>query len=815
MFEPNRNRTPMTPTDEREVAPTQPRYAYVLSDVHIGNNTPTCWYQRSVHEGRLTEVLSWIVARRASVREVVLLGDLFDVWTYPPSVQPPSMGDIIAANPTLLGRSGPFAALVRAFPGQVRLLLGNHDSSLTRADIETLNRSLGGNLSRGERIELVQAPWRVVTGASGKRTVFTHGHHWCMFNAPDARSRWGTIPVGHFVTRAIGYQLSRTPGGTAADRPNSGNPSGLDALALLAGWNRRDDLAALLLTYICRHTGMSLTEPIVMPGGRTTTVREAMRVYAGLFTRWVAQEGRPEDALRAAAADYRGVDLAWFAQRLALRTASDLTIMGHTHAPVGGLRVSPVNYVNSGYECPARPDVPPKEFTFTQVDLEGAAATVLAVSGSGGGFTVAPARAPAMQSVILGRFMDFSCYARIENRSNRALRLVRASKDAASHWVVPPPLEIAPRSRANIWVQDTLGARGSAGRFAYSDGSRTYEFVVECPTGVLPNVVRSPIPYRTRTGKTSAWRNGGVDRTGHPVQVEFLFGAPHPAGTPVPALPAAPAVPAAPARPVTRRRSHETPSVVAARAILARAGTPRERGVVLCVAHLSSNDGRPLLDPTTEPSRSSPSGVQLKNPPNHLVGRDVQTIALPDGTAYRFVWIQPNVPPTSPPLTGGMAFLPAPGAPTFTLVTFNVAGLDNDHRRRCTNGHHAEMQLVGFVNAQPVPWRMRLGRLELHNYSRTGPTWGYSACNACLHDLASFLTALNSLTRRDKVRASISWERLYDKNAACGHPTDAANIRRLVSAGWDEPMGPRPPGTQWPVAPGPSRAPARPRVLTP
>ena len=435
------------------------RYAVVLSDVHIGNGAPTCWYQSAVHERQLTEALAWILARREVIREVVLLGDLFDVWTYPPSQRPPSMGEIIAANRTLLGSSGPLAAVVRALPGQVRLLLGNHDGSLTRADIDTLNRSLGGDASRGERIELIEAPWRVVTGASGARTVFSHGHHWCMFNAPDARSRWNTIPVGHFVTRAIGYQLSRTlrPGETAADRRNSGNPNGVDLGAALASWNRRDDLAAFLLSYICRVTGMPQTERIVMPDGSTTTVREAMRVFDGLFTKWVRREGRALDAMRAAAADWRGEDLAWFAQRLALRTASDLAVMGHTHAPVGGLTVSPANYVNSGYECVARPDAPGKQFTFTQVDLE--TRDRAGARRDQRGLWRRPARR-RMPSVIRRPWMDYSCYARIENRSDRPLRLVRASKDADSYWVVPPPPWIQPRSRADIWVQDSIGTEG-------------------------------------------------------------------------------------------------------------------------------------------------------------------------------------------------------------------------------------------------------------------------------------------------------------------------------------------------------------------
>jgi UDP-2,3-diacylglucosamine pyrophosphatase LpxH len=796
--------------------PAGKRFAVVLSDIHIGDNTPTCWYQSAVHDPQLGTLIAWILARRDTIREVVLLGDLFDLWTYPPSVRPPSLGRIIARNPVMLGPRGPFAALVRALPNRVRLLLGNHDHGLRQVDIDQLNRSLGGNPSAGERIQLVESTFRVLNGASGARTVLSHGHHWTMFNAPDPRSTWRGLPVGHFVTRAIGYQLSRSlrPGETAADRRNSGNPMGVNLLAALASWNRRDDLAAYLLSYICRHTGMSETAPVVMADRSTTTMRHAMRVYAGLFTEWVRREGRAANALRAAAADWRGTDLAWFAQRLALQTASDLAVMGHTHSAVRGLVVSPINYVNSGYECVSRPDAAHgTPFSFAVIDLERARAQLMAVVRGAGGFTVAPFRAPLMDSVIPRPFFDFSCYARIENRSDRPLRLVRSAKSASSYWVIPPPAIIAPRTRANIWLQDTVGTRGSAGSFTYSDGTRALDFALECPTGFASNVVRSPVAnYETRT-EDRPWRRGGVDRTGHPVQARFYIGAPVPAGVgPASTGPGrANGRPGAPPRSGARpgARSRESRFVVATRAILDRARTPRERGVVMCVADLTSNDGRPLLDPATQRSGTR---EQLANPPNHLVSPEVHSITLPDRSTYRYVWIQPKEPPTGPPLVGGVAFLPDPGADKFTLVTFNIAGLDNDYRRRCTNRHHAEMQLVGFVDAQPVAWRTRVARLELHNRSRKGLTWGYSACNACLHDLAEFLTRLNNVPRRQRVKASISWERLYDKNPRCGHPTDAANIRRLVSAGWDEPQGPRPAGTRWPT--DPELAPLGPDVLT-
>jgi hypothetical protein len=504
------------------------------------------------------------------------------------------------------------------------------------------------------------------------------------------------------------------------------------------------------------------------------------------------------EAERAFAAELPGgANLAWFGQRLALRTASDLAILGHTHTVVGGLGTSPVNYVNSGYVCVARPDAPGTEITFTQVDLEAATPMVMAVEGGTGTLRVVPARAPVMPSAILDPLHDYSCYARVVNRTDRALRLTRSRHDALSFWPVPPPARIPPHTRADIWLSDTLGPAGSGGRFTYSDGSRSLDFVLECPRW-SSNVVSSPVPdYETKVdGKP--WRRGGVDGSGFPVIARFSVGAARTAG-----IGPASRAPAAPARPSSSRESQ---FVVAARAILDRSGTPSERGIVLCSTHLTPYGTKPMVDPTTEPSRVSSRKRQLKNPPNHLLSPEVQTITV-NGRTYDYVWIQPNLASLRPPATGGMLFLPAPGVRETTLVTFNVAGLDDDYKRRCSNAHHAEMQLVGFINAQSIPWRMSLSEIAIHNYSRQGPALGYSACNACLSDLASFLQALNSITRPAPVKASISWERLYKKNPSCRHPTDAANIDRLVRAGWDQPMGDRPPGTKWPAVPTPVPAP--------
>jgi hypothetical protein len=101
--------------------------------------------------------------------------------------------------------------------------------------------------------------------------------------------------------------------------------------------------------------------------------------------------------------------------------------------------------------------------------------------------------------------------------------------------VIPPPQRIeANAQRVAIWLSDTFGAHGSAGSFTYTDGVRTFDFSFSCPFLVYSNTVSSPVSvFETKVGDAPHWRIGGVDGTGHPLQVRFhVESAPVPAGAP-------------------------------------------------------------------------------------------------------------------------------------------------------------------------------------------------------------------------------------------------------------------------------------------
>jgi UDP-2,3-diacylglucosamine pyrophosphatase LpxH len=789
-------------------------HAVVFSDIHIGNGAPTCWYQPSVHDEYLTAALR-SVAHDERIRDVVFLGDMFDVWTYPPSVQPPTMAEILHKNGTLLGPTGPLAELVKAKPGHVVFMPGNHDGTIGVVEIAQLNTALGGNVARGEAIKLIVDPSLVLRGsADGPRTVVSHGHHWCMFNAPDAKSPWGgSLPVGHLVSRAIAYKWSKKlkPGQTVADLPGMGNP-GLDVsrvpvLKLVDLWvGKSDDIVTPMLDYVCdgKVTGLPPAEPIVLPGGKTTTVNDAKHDFGYLFADWESRLGRRDDAKRAAAADLKGNYLAWFAQRLALQTSSDLVVMGHTHEPLAGLRVSPVSYVNSGYECVSKPDLRTNNFTFTLIDLVQATAKVYKVVKRGTGFTIAPANVPWMDSAIQAPAIDYSCYVRITNRTGKPLKLAGTPDGGSAFWAVPPPDTIPVQGRADIWLQDEWMKAGADGDVTYTDDvsahGLTFEFA--CPVTTW-NRVRSPVHnYETKSG-SAPWRAGKTDRMGHPLQVRFI---------------AEPAVlpPAVPGSPQPGVLSANADYFAITRPLLAR--YDEDRGKVMCHARLMSSDGLPLIDTTTEPG-VQPGHIRLKNPPNHLLSPDVYAIDDKTYGLFHYVLISPNGP-MAPPVLGGFLFLPQPGLLSLHLVTFNVARLDVSDRTQCGNAHHAEQQVTRWISEQSPRWRNRVQCLTLTNNSRKAD-FAYSPCNACCHDLANFLDGMNRLRSPSKLAAALSWNDLYNKAAICGHPTDKTGITLLKDSGWKL-QGPVPRGVDsadgMTARPGetPCLSPERPaeRVLT-
>jgi hypothetical protein len=226
-------------------------------------------------------------------------------------------------------------------------------------------------------------------------------------------------------------------------------------------------------------------------------------------------------------ADFDGTGLGWFAQRLGLQRDADLVVMGHTHVPIGGLRNGAVDYLNCGFDCPSRPDMTrdrdPQQMTFGVIDLGDDGA-----SPSGAVWAVDPkgcrlAETPTT-GVVARPMADFSCYVTLDNATGTDDLQLHDATPSRGHWVVPPPEHLAAGEVVRCWLQDHLGAAGSAATVVYrrigTDDTVTFRFA--CPV-VGTNEAEGPGAYATRAGD-GPWREERTARWGHPLFVDFEAG---------------------------------------------------------------------------------------------------------------------------------------------------------------------------------------------------------------------------------------------------------------------------------------------------
>lgn len=491
---------------------------YVLSDVHIGNDKPTCWYQKSYHEPYLIGVLDNIIQHKAEIDELILLGDLFDFWTYAPDEDPPTIDDILNANPNIFGLNGKLTQVVQTLPGKVKYLRGNHDINISQED---LNKIPGTN-----KIQLV--PDIYIKGD----VAYIHGHLYTIFNAPDVTGHG--LPVGHFVTRTIMYKLKKE-GKKAFEQPGQGSPGLGDLISteLL----KTTSLTQLMLDATANWAGMAHDMSIKLFNHQQKSLNQAKADYVNLRPMWLAQYAQhaggayaESTVMKSILADAKDFYMGWFAQKAAMEHNVKVVVMGHTHIPKVGIEKATANYINCGFMCPAKPDVEQgkAKFTFAIIDHQAGQDSqpklYEVVKPTNTSFRLDEIAAP-LATIVEPPTQDFSCYVSVENKTGQ--ELVRDQFNAAQGvFVVNPPEKLAVGQKAGFWIQDYAGAHGSDGTVVYKtkDGKRINLHFM-CSTGVIKNSC-SGAAFETKAGY-SAWQNK-ITEWDHPFFVRFALNDPTP-----------------------------------------------------------------------------------------------------------------------------------------------------------------------------------------------------------------------------------------------------------------------------------------------
>ncbi len=315
-----------------------------LSDIHLSSKTlyddleHPAWYSPEKHEDRLVGFLKdYVLAKKDDIKDVVLLGDVFNTWVCPADVRPPTYANIITSN-------GPVVSKLKEIIGSginLFYINGNHDFDLRPREIQ-------------QRIEGI----RPIRYYRSGRTHAEHGHQYDIYNRPDFISDPGFgRPIGYFISRLM---ASGDEGGFSL----LDLPAYLDDVLEAAFTSQ--NIFQSIIEAVAERANMRDDSKITMPRGIKITVSEVKQRYGGLSEVYSKRELLSDL--------YGRRYLHGPADRICARNDFNTVIFGHTHNALidkDWFLVEDRIYANGGAWCKDRaycveiersddPDVPKK-----------------------------------------------------------------------------------------------------------------------------------------------------------------------------------------------------------------------------------------------------------------------------------------------------------------------------------------------------------------------------------------------------------------------------------------------------------------------
>ncbi|MCP4146606.1 MAG: hypothetical protein GY757_02550 [bacterium] len=177
-----------------------------ISDLHMGDkrsNAPGEGLHRYVwlYEPRTTMLANFLqsVYNSDDVKEVIILGDLFDQWVFPTNFTPPSYSDI--ANAPL---NVNIVKALKDIAGHDEMKLyyvpGNHDMLISKKELSEIipNIELTFFNDKNDWPKKGEGVYR------GDAIAAEHGNMYTLFCAPDTWDfKGGILPVGFFISRVV------------------------------------------------------------------------------------------------------------------------------------------------------------------------------------------------------------------------------------------------------------------------------------------------------------------------------------------------------------------------------------------------------------------------------------------------------------------------------------------------------------------------------------------------------------------------------------------------------------------------------------
>ena len=299
-----------------------------ISDVHLsdersmGGPYPYGWLNKNIP--RLSRFLDDQL-QAPEVKEVVILGDLFDNWIIPAAYDPLADFDRIVSNRVNKPVIDRLIDLAGSPDVKLAYVPGNHDMAQNGAGLSDLKQFMAATFPGIRYFCENKVPLAAYT--VGTLTA-EHGNRYCLFNAPDLRTDPKTyLPLGYFISRMITSKV--------ATQGSHQNPH-----AIFFKWLKKllnqSGLLGAMIEAIASDAGLSLTSTVkvgISGLPPTMTVKEIRDRYLSLILDWNREPGKVEVGT-AIVSDLENLSFAagsiYFLQR---DSKFNIVIFGHTHVP--------------------------------------------------------------------------------------------------------------------------------------------------------------------------------------------------------------------------------------------------------------------------------------------------------------------------------------------------------------------------------------------------------------------------------------------------------------------------------------------------
>ncbi|MFA9377836.1 MAG: substrate-binding domain-containing protein [Lachnotalea sp.] len=359
-------------------------FVIILSDIHMGTAAPTVCYRKEVHEKYLITVLNDIIVRANQIREVVLLGDIFEFWTYPPDQPPPTIDDIIATHPKVLGTKGKLCQLLSVLEGRVVFIPGDHDMNVTQSDLNKIISAEGYTISYKPSYYIP---------SYDRHIKFAHGHEFTLLNAPYFVSKISPIPIGYFVSKAIAYKIqneSKKDANVTESKLMQCTGNSITEIfskdsKFLEHYEESLDFVSCFIDELADATGMPKNRYIKVSKKIEVCLNEVKKIYSNLNNDFnILLKKQELSVQKFQLNDLVQVNKTYlpnYIQKSVLDPFIDIIVMGHTHHPLKTFVNRIIQYVNVGSMCPFSIKTQTEAFTYGIYNLSTQCVDLMEVSG--------------------------------------------------------------------------------------------------------------------------------------------------------------------------------------------------------------------------------------------------------------------------------------------------------------------------------------------------------------------------------------------------------------------------------------------------